>query len=82
MSLNTVNVIVDCIVTAVMACMQDASAMYLEAVEAMEDEGQETMALDIFRQAIGELHLLSAMCSAALKGLEFRVSGYLLCAWA
>ena len=35
--------------------MQDASAMYLEAVEVMEDEGQETMALDIFRQAIGQL---------------------------
>lgn len=34
--------------------MQDASAMYLEAVEVMEDEGQETMALDIFRQAIGQ----------------------------
>ena len=29
--------------------------MYLEAVEVMEDEGQETMALDIFRQAIGQL---------------------------
>lgn len=28
--------------------------MYLEAVEVMEDEGQETMALDIFRQAIGQ----------------------------
>lgn len=28
--------------------------MYLEAVEVMEEEGQETMALDIFRQAIGE----------------------------
>lgn len=34
--------------------MQDASALYLEAVEVMEDEGQETMALDIFRQAIGQ----------------------------
>ena len=33
--------------------MQDASAMFLEAVELMEDEGQETMALDMFRQAIG-----------------------------
>lgn len=33
--------------------MQDASALYLEAVEVMEGEGQETMALDIFRQAIG-----------------------------
>ena len=27
--------------------------MYLEAVELMEDDGKETMALDIFRQAIG-----------------------------
>ena len=35
--------------------MQEASAMYLEAVEVMEDEGQETMALDTFRQAIGQL---------------------------
>ena len=29
--------------------------MYLEAVELMEDEGKESMALDIFRQAIGSL---------------------------
>ena len=36
-------------------CMQDASAMYLEAVELMEDDGKESMALDIFRQAIGQL---------------------------
>ena len=27
--------------------------MYLEAVEVMEGEGKESMALDIFRQAIG-----------------------------
>lgn len=33
--------------------MQEGSALYLEAVEVMEEEGQETMALDIFRQAIG-----------------------------
>ncbi|DBA97705.1 TPA: hypothetical protein ACH3X3_012590 [Trebouxia sp. C0006] len=32
---------------------QEASAMYLEAVELMEDDGKESMALDIFRQAIG-----------------------------
>ena len=35
--------------------MQEASAMYLEAVELMEDDGKESMALDIFRQAIGSL---------------------------
>jgi hypothetical protein len=29
--------------------------MYLEAVELMEDDGKESMALDIFRQAIGNL---------------------------
>ncbi len=34
--------------------MQDASALYLEAVELMEDDGKESMALDIFRQAIGQ----------------------------
>ena len=27
--------------------------MYLEAVELMEDDSKESMALDIFRQAIG-----------------------------
>lgn len=35
--------------------VQEASAMYLEAVELMEDDGKESMALDIFRQAIGSL---------------------------
>ena len=35
--------------------VQEASAMYLEAVELMEDDGKESMALDIFRQAIGRL---------------------------
>ena len=59
-------------------CMQDASAMYLEAVEVMEDEGQETMALDIFRQAIGENlppSLLSP-CLALVKGLLGLGQGY------
>ena len=32
--------------------------MYLEAVELMEDDGQDTMALDMFRQAIGMSPLL------------------------
>lgn len=46
--------------------------MYLEAVEVMEDEGQETMALDIFRQAIGQpaapmLHNFSSTCCLRLS---------------
>ena len=55
--------------------MQDASAMYLEAVEVMEDEGQETMALDIFRQAIGQAAcLIHFLCSQQFACWEMLMS--------
>lgn len=47
---------------------QEGSALYLEAVEVMEEEGQETMALDIFRQAIGS-HIKSGRYTDAANML-------------
>jgi len=57
--------------------------MYLEAVELMEDDGKESMALDIFRQAIGRLfsHMFPQFCGSFLflGGFICFCSSFIIC---
>ena len=63
--------------------VQEASAMYSEAVELMEDDGKESMALDIFRQAIGRLfsHMFPQFCGSFLflGGFICFCSSFIIC---